>query len=494
MNYFSGILLTLFSLCNTSERITGPEVKGGSQGDQGWISLFNGTDLEGWTVRGNAVWTVKEGVLIGRSEEGHGHIYAGPVVKDLEVKGMFRLSDQGGGGNSGLYFRANPPRDNPDGYPRGYEAQICHSQEAYTGWLWKPGTPTGRASELVSKDDEWFSLRVKAEGNLIRIWVNSQLVMIHRDDEYKKGSFSIQCHNPGMTIEAKELYYRTIEPYKPPKGYRSEFGLKLSYALRILKTIETQPEIPEGIDGHRDLVYREVDSIPMKLDIYQPGELKTPAPLLVFIHGGGWSKGDKADYLPYLVDYAEKGYVTASISYRLSGIATYPAALEDVVSALHWLRSIAADHMIDPDRMALIGGSAGGHLAMLAAYAGQPIPGIRAVVNIYGPVDLTTPYARNRHECLSFLGKSYQESPGLYMAASPATHISSDDPPTLIFHGTLDSLVPVSQSDSLHNWLTEAGVLNEYHRLKGWPHTMDLSRKVNDYCQHRMDAFFRSFL
>ncbi len=176
----------------------------------GWISLFNGQNIHGWTVRGKANWTVKDGVLIGQSVEGTGHIYVGPELTDLEVKGMFRLSDQGGGGNSGLYFRANPPENNPDGFPRGYEAQICHNQDAYTGWLWKPGTPTGKADTLLSRDDEWFSMRVKAVGNLIQIWVNDQLVMTHHDDEYKKGYFAIQCHNPGMTIEAKELYYRDL--------------------------------------------------------------------------------------------------------------------------------------------------------------------------------------------------------------------------------------------------------------------------------------------
>jgi len=175
-----------------------------------WVSLFNGENLDGGTVRGKANWIVKDGTMIGQSDDGHGHIYAAPELTDLEVKGKFRLSDQGGGGNSGLYFRANPDGDNPDGFPRGYEAQICHSQDAYTGWLWKPGTPTGKASELLSKDDEWFSMQVKAQDSLLQIWVNAQLVMTYEDDEYKKGYFAIQCHNPGMTIEAKELYYRDL--------------------------------------------------------------------------------------------------------------------------------------------------------------------------------------------------------------------------------------------------------------------------------------------
>ena len=176
--------------------------------DAEWISLFNGKDLDNWTVRGKAEWSVVDGVLVG--EGGMGHIYGGPELTDLEVKGEFRLSDQGGGANSGLYFRANEPADNPDGFPPGYEAQICHNQEAHTGWLWKPGSPTGKASALLTKDDEWFSYRVKAEGILIQFWVNNQLVMTYEDDEYKSGRFAIQGHNKGMKIEARKLYYRDL--------------------------------------------------------------------------------------------------------------------------------------------------------------------------------------------------------------------------------------------------------------------------------------------
>lgn len=173
-----------------------------------WISLFNGENLEGWTIRGKAEWKVENGVMVGQGA--NGHIYATPNLTDLEVKGTFRLSDQGGGGNSGLYFRSNPPADNPDGYPRGYEAQICHSQEAHTGWLWKPGTPTGKATKLITKDEEWFTMRVRAEGPEIRIWINDELVMSYRDEEYQNGFFAIQCHNKGMRIEAKDLYYKDL--------------------------------------------------------------------------------------------------------------------------------------------------------------------------------------------------------------------------------------------------------------------------------------------
>ncbi len=289
-----------------------------------------------------------------------------------------------------------------------------------------------------------------------------------------------------------------------PRGYRNETILKVAYALKFIDLIETKPAVPENIEVFKGLVYKQIDSIDLKLDIYRSRDLKKAAPVLIFIHGGGWRKGKRSDYLPYLLDYARKDYVTVTVSYRLSGVAPFPAALEDVKCAVRWIRENAEDYLIDPDRIAVIGGSAGGHLAMMLAYTNdneytRECPDsisskVNAVVNIYGPVDLTTPYARERGESSSFLGHTYKENPEIYKAASPRTYISSDDPPTLTFHGTIDSLVPVSQADSLHKWLNEAGVANEYHRLKGWPHAMDISKKVNDYCQYYMDGFFEKYL
>lgn len=177
--------------------------------DSGWVSLFNGQDLAGWTIYGDAVWTVRDGVLSG--EGGRGHIYADPVVKNFEIKGEFRITNKGNGANSGLYFRAHPQKDNPNSFPEGYEAQICNNQEASTGWLWKPATPTGKASALLTKDGEWFPMRVKAIGSLIQIWVKDSLVMTHADEEYKEGRFAIQCHNDNMLVEARNLYYMALK-------------------------------------------------------------------------------------------------------------------------------------------------------------------------------------------------------------------------------------------------------------------------------------------
>jgi len=177
-----------------------------AQSESEWISLFNGKNLNGWFAYGNAVWSVQDGAIVG--EGAMGHLYSYPGVADFEAKGMFRIG--GHNANSGFYFRAHPPAGRLDGFPRGYEAQICHSQDAYTGWLWKPGNPVGKATRLLTRDDEWFSLRIRAVGPHIQFWVNDELVMTYEDDEYTSGHFAIQMHHEGMKVEARELYYRDL--------------------------------------------------------------------------------------------------------------------------------------------------------------------------------------------------------------------------------------------------------------------------------------------
>jgi hypothetical protein len=198
----SFIIAALIIACATQEKHE--EAKGDS-GQSEWVSLFNGQNLDGWFVKGKAMWEVRDGILTGNG--GMGHIYADPVVSDFEVKGTFRVSEKG---NSGFYFRSNPPEDNPDGFPRGYEAQIDNHQDAHTGWLWKPGSPTVKAEKLITKDNEWFTMKVKMVGDHIQIWVKDELMVDCKDSDYAKGHFAIQGHNPGMTIEIKDLYFRDL--------------------------------------------------------------------------------------------------------------------------------------------------------------------------------------------------------------------------------------------------------------------------------------------
>lgn len=291
----------------------------------------------------------------------------------------------------------------------------------------------------------------------------------------------------------------------PPRGYPAHWLMKAAYAIGLLDLVDVKPAIPETIHEFKNIEYKQIDGHSLMLDVYQLKNLKQPRPCLIFIHGGGWKGGNRGDYLRYLVDFAEQGYVTVTVTYRLSKAAIFPAAVNDVKCAVKWIRAHAKEYLINPNKLAVIGGSAGGHLSTMVGYSpDEPMfeecdvdsvsSRVQAVVNLYGAVDLTTDFARNNPLTHKFLGHKYSEAPDIYKKASPLTYITADDPPTLIFHGTLDKIVPVGQSDSLKIKLDAAGVPNEYHRLKGWPHTMDLGASVNQYCQYYMRAFFEKYI
>jgi acetyl esterase/lipase len=296
-------------------------------------------------------------------------------------------------------------------------------------------------------------------------------------------------------------------PEKPPVGYHFEKLSLLALVTGLEKLADLEPGIPETIEEFKDVEFKHVNGKSLQMDFYRPKNADGPLPLLLFIHGGGWRSGKRSDYLVYLAGFAQKGYITATVTYRLKRDSIYPAAVEDVYDAVEWLFENGENMGYDPNRIALIGGSAGAHLALLAGYGwGNPrtdgdkpngsakVQRVKAVVDIYGPVDLTTEYARNQPLVNAFIGHSYNEKPELYREASPISYLSSFCPPTLILHGTSDTLVPVSQSDTLKSRLDALGVPCGYHRVPLWPHSMDMAKRVNDFSQKKMEAFFKKYL
>ncbi len=297
------------------------------------------------------------------------------------------------------------------------------------------------------------------------------------------------------------------KPGEPPRGYSSRREIVAAYALGDVKLVNMNPPLPAGVVERKDVEYGRVGERSLQLDLYSPRELSKPAPALIFIHGGGWKSGKRSDYRVYTTYFASLGYVTATISYRLVPEAAFPAAVEDAKRAVRWLRDNAERLHLDPERIAVLGGSAGGHLAlMVGCSAGVPeLEGrgghagvssrVAAVVDLYGPADFTTPFAQTSSLVKDFLGgRSFAEAPELYRQASPLFQVKAGAPPTLILHGTIDETVPVEQSDTLAAKLTELGVPHEYLRLDGWPHTMDAAQPVNDYCKARIAAFLAKYL
>lgn len=292
----------------------------------------------------------------------------------------------------------------------------------------------------------------------------------------------------------------------PPPGYTSRAEVIARIGLGAIKLIDLEHDpLPKGVQEIKAVEYGRGGDQPLLLDLHLPAEFKGPRPGLIFIHGGAWSGGEREIYHYYTKRLAQQGYVAATISYRLSGVAPFPAAVHDCKCAVRWMRAMADQYQIDPQRIAVLGGSAGGHLAMMVGYNNDPNlegdgghPGISsrvsAVVNFYGPSDLTTEAARQADPVRKFLGGPFDQRTKLYEQASPLRHLDANDPPTLIIHGTLDELVDIQQSDHLAERLHQLGVPFVYDRLSGWPHTLDVAAPVNQHCLELMQTFLQAAL
>ena len=306
---------------------------------------------------------------------------------------------------------------------------------------------------------------------------------------------SIICLGSGAAF-ADDLFDGA--PAAPP-GYDDYKKAQGAVILGKVPLVEVPESAPETIEFYDDVVYATHDGVELSLDIFVPKGIDDARPVVLFIHGGGWSKGKKEDYLVYNIAFAELGYVTASVQYRLTPDHTFPANIQDVKCAIAFLREHAAKYHIDPKQIVTAGGSAGGHLSLLAAYSQDDAlvcpehrdkdTSVQAAINFYGVVDCTTSIAIEAREVTHYIGKSYSDAKESYEAASPIFHLDKGDPPTLTFHGTIDELVPIAQADTLHEKLDELGVPNYYDRVEGWPHTMDAVKPINDRCCYIIEKF-----
>jgi len=250
-------------------------------------------------------------------------------------------------------------------------------------------------------------------------------------------------------------------------------------------------EIPAGIAVHRDVVYASVNGRDLHLDVYAPERKPAGAlPVIVWIHGGGWRSGSK-DRPRTALPVLRHGYALVSVEYRLSGEATFPAAIEDCKAAVRWVRAHAAEYGIDPGRLGVWGSSAGGHLAALLGTAGDvrewdeahPVhleysSKPKAVCDWYGPTDflrmndfpgLIDHDAPNSPES-RFLGAPIQGVPKIAQRANPITYVTPDDPPMLLMHGDKDMAVPFDQSELLYAALRRAGVEATLYKVEGGGH------------------------
>jgi acetyl esterase/lipase len=257
-----------------------------------------------------------------------------------------------------------------------------------------------------------------------------------------------------------------------------------------------RPVLPAGIAVKRDVEYVPGGGARQMLDVYYPEKSTKPVPIVVWIHGGAWSKGGK-DRTPalYLLD---QGFAVASVTYRFSQDAVFPAQIEDCKSAIRWLRKNASDLNIEPGKIGVWGSSAGGHLVAMLGVSGDvkewdkgenldQSSRVQAVCDWFGPTDLLTfgPQGGNERPKnpqpfpatdgpdspeAKLIGGAIPSNQDKARAASPVTYITKDDSPFLIMHGDKDPLVPAAQSKEFQEALVKAGVSSTLVILPGAGH------------------------
>jgi acetyl esterase/lipase len=269
-----------------------------------------------------------------------------------------------------------------------------------------------------------------------------------------------------------------------------------------------------GFTVKKDIVYATVGNKSLTLDLYMPNNAVRAVPIIVYIHGGGWSGLDKS-WCPYPMRLLEQEYAVASINYRLlQEGGAFPANLHDCKAAVRWVRAQAADYGLDGDHIGVWGDSAGGHLAAMVGLTG-------GIADLEGDVGLTGASSRVQAVCAYFgamdlcalVGPDVASSSHAPMmarligaeplaqhmdklkAASPITYASADAPPFLLLHGDVDTLVPVSQSVLLYEALWKAGADVRLHIVHGGDH-LDYRRSPTDLpwqaaeVKNLEDAFF----
>jgi alpha-L-fucosidase 2 len=276
--------------------------------------------------------------------------------------------------------------------------------------------------------------------------------------------------------------------------------LLILWLLVVISLTAAGPAVGIATEFRSDIEYGTADGESLKLDASIP-EGEGPFPIVVFIHGGGWGAGDKArDGIPSTEALTTAGFTWFSINYRLAPKHLWPACIDDVRTALRWIKAHAAEFKGDPNRIALVGYSAGGHLAALAATTARDDARPQAMVLFAGPTDLVADCERrgglspSLQALLSRKLALDDEARAILHEMSPLTHVSDKTPPCLLIHGTVDESVPYSQSVIFQAKLQELGVPGELVTIPGGEHRMRDWKTLNPDHERKMVEWLNEVL
>lgn len=218
-----------------------------------------------------------------------------------------------------------------------------------------------------------------------------------------------------------------------------------------------------------------------KMDVYLPANRSTEnTKVLVLVHGGAWTSGDKSEFSDAIASLRLQltDYAIFNVNYRLatlSGANLAPSQVEDVNSAIDFIANKSVEYQINSNKIVMVGASAGAQLSLLQAYRFNASGRIKAVVDLFGPTDIADLYNAppdvNYPSMLAiWMGGTPATNYAAYAGASPIVYVTPQAPPTIIFHGTVDNIVPIRQSDSLQTHLQRAGVIHQYFIYPGEGH------------------------
>jgi acetyl esterase/lipase len=302
-------------------------------------------------------------------------------------------------------------------------------------------------------------------------------------------SRSIGIHHPRFAAALKQKMDPLSIECRIETGIVRGDGNVTKFTTDFVKRHLAPPPVLE-----KNITYGKTGDTELKLDIARP-QGDGPFPAIVFIHGGGWYIGSRQGYSNDIQQAARRGYVAATISYRLmkfdtdnKEIATaapiFPAQIHDAKAAVRWLRANAEKYNVDPNHIGVTGQSAGGHLSLLVGLTdpesnleganGHPNQSsrVQAVVNVFGPTDMVACHQTSSVAWIFrlFMGGTPDETPETYKSASPITHVTKDDPPVLTLQGDQDRLVPLAQATTLDQKMKSAGASHTLMIFQGQGH------------------------